>query len=326
MYLCNNAELMAHHRISCVIILSSHTNIPIGILTERDMVRFHSNGMDYQQIQAASVMSTPLSTVNTEDSLWSIHQQMIAMGVRRLVVTYGNGELAGIITQTQMLQRIDPTEMYQVMAQMQQTINLQTEELRQLNDQLQIVNQKLQQLSTEDELTKIANRRGFNHHLETSWKHLLREVKPLSVILCDIDEFKKFNDIYGHLVGDRCLEKVAEALHQSAQRPTDLVARYGGEEFAVILPNTDAKGAVIVAEQIQSTIADLRISHQGSLVSPYITLSMGIATTIPTAGSSTTALLDLADRLLYQSKQSGRNTYSIQDQMNSAAETMARLG
>ncbi|HEY9853620.1 MAG TPA: diguanylate cyclase [Leptolyngbyaceae cyanobacterium] len=183
-----------------------------------------------------------------------------------------------------------------------------------LYQQLLAANQQLVQLASLDGLTQLANRRRFDEYLNSEWRRLLREKQPISLILCDVDFFKAYNDAYGHLAGDFCLQQVANGIRQAVKRPADLVARYGGEEFAVILPNTPFAGAIHVAEQIRSQITDLRINHPQSLVSQYITLSLGVATTIPEDyQSSPDRLIGVADRSLYQAKARGRNTYAAEN-------------
>ncbi|HEY9859736.1 MAG TPA: diguanylate cyclase [Candidatus Obscuribacterales bacterium] len=163
------------------------------------------------------------------------------------------------------------------------------------------------QLAALDGLTQIANRRKFDEHLDLHWQQMAREQTPLAVILCDIDYFKEYNDTYGHLAGDDCLRKVAQALAQAVNRPYDLIARYGGEEFAAILPQTDQLGAIAIAHRLQAAIAQLQIPHAPTSASPYLTLSMGIAWTIPSPSRSPEHLIDEADQLLYLAKQRGRN-------------------
>ncbi len=173
--------------------------------------------------------------------------------------------------------------------------------------QLQVANQKLQQLAILDGLTGVANRRYFDLVLDNEWQRLTREKQPLSLILCDIDYFKAYNDAYGHPQGDRCLQKVAKVLQESIRRPADLVARYGGEEFAVILPNTDFKGALFVAKNISELLAKKQLPHCKSNVSKYVTCSIGIATQIPSLTHTAKVTVESADRALYQAKKQGRN-------------------
>lgn len=179
----------------------------------------------------------------------------------------------------------------------------------QLYQQLEIANRELQRLVTLDGLTGVANRRRFDEYLSIEWRHMAREQLPLSLILCDIDFFKKYNDTYGHQAGDDCLCKVANALSLCVKRPTDLVARYGGEEFAVILPNTTVVGASLVAQEIRAVINTLEIPHAQSLVSSHVTLSLGIACTQPKHDTSPAMLIATADAALYEAKAAGRNTY-----------------
>jgi two-component system, cell cycle response regulator len=173
--------------------------------------------------------------------------------------------------------------------------------------QLQIINKKLQQLAILDGLTGVANRRYFDLVLDNEWQRLARERQPLSLILCDIDYFKAYNDTYGHPQGDRCLQKIAKILQKSIRRPADLVARYGGEEFAVILPNTDFNGAFFVANQIQELLAQKQLPHCKSNISKYITCSIGITTQIPESSQQGTIAVESADRALYQAKKQGRD-------------------
>ena len=187
----------------------------------------------------------------------------------------------------------------------QVTIAIQQSELY---SQLQQANQQLKQLAILDGLTGVANRRYFDQVLSNEWNRLAREDnKPLSLILCDLDHFKVYNDNYGHPEGDSCLKKVAKILQQATKRAADLVARYGGEEFAVILPDTDESGALFVAENIKQKLNKQKIPHAESSVSPYVTISMGIATAFPTSEQKAEKLLEMADRALYRAKKQGRN-------------------
>jgi diguanylate cyclase (GGDEF)-like protein/PAS domain S-box-containing protein len=186
----------------------------------------------------------------------------------------------------------------------QVAIAIQQSELYQ---QLQAANQELQHLATSDGLTQIANRRRFDEYLVREWQRLSREKAPLSLILCDVDCFKTYNDTYGHQAGDACLKKIAKALCHAVKRSVDLVARYGGEEFAVILPNIDTEGALQVTKKIQTEVRGLKIAHPHSLVSEYVTVSLGVATTVPHPKSSAATLIAAADMALYQAKAEGRD-------------------
>ncbi|HEY9901194.1 MAG TPA: PleD family two-component system response regulator [Candidatus Sericytochromatia bacterium] len=177
----------------------------------------------------------------------------------------------------------------------------------QLYQKLEIANRELQRLAALDGLTGVANRRRFDEYLEAEWWRMAREKLPLSLILCDIDFFKRYNDTYGHQAGDACLRRVADSLRFCARRSVDLVARYGGEEFAVILPNTTAGGAFLVAEEIRTVVNTLKIDHAQSAVSQHITLSLGVACMHPTPNTTPSMLIAAADAALYQAKAAGRN-------------------
>ena len=177
---------------------------------------------------------------------------------------------------------------------------------------LQELNSELEKLATTDELTQLANRRCFDLDFNREWQRMRQAQTPLSLILCDIDCFKAYNDTYGHQAGDDCLQKVAAAIRQAAKRSTDLVARYGGEEFAVILANTDVDGAIQVAKRIGSAVKALQIDHGRSTVSQVVTISLGVATVIPDGEISLESLIALADKGLYQAKHKGRDRYCVQ--------------
>ncbi|MBD1923790.1 diguanylate cyclase [Microcoleus sp. FACHB-831] len=181
----------------------------------------------------------------------------------------------------------------------------------QLYQQLEAANQQLQRLATLDGLTSLANRRKFDEYLDAEWRRMAREKTPLSLILCDIDFFKRYNDNYGHPAGDECLQKVACAIRSAVKRPADLVARYGGEEFAAILPNTDLAGALKVAEEIRSRVGGLEIVHAFSSVKQHVTISLGVASIIPGHDTSVKMLIALADKALYQAKAEGRDGVSV---------------
>jgi diguanylate cyclase (GGDEF)-like protein len=163
-----------------------------------------------------------------------------------------------------------------------------------------------------DELTQIANRRKFNDKLDTEIKKLKRKGGYLSILMADIDHFKKYNDAYGHLEGDVCLKRVAETIKECVQRPGDLVARWGGEEFAILLADTDRNGAAFIAEKVRKAVEDLGIIHKDSPVAKVVTVSVGAATS-DTAGINKEGLIMQADKALYQAKKAGRNRIAVGD-------------
>ena len=177
---------------------------------------------------------------------------------------------------------------------------------------LEIIKNELEALSNRDGLTGISNRRYFDTTMEKEWNAAHREKRYLSLILFDIDYFKLYNDTYGHLAGDDCLCEVATAAATVIKRPRDTIARYGGEEFAVVLPDTDAAGAVYCAEQIRSHIENLNIRHASSIIADHITASLGVSTINPSIEAATfSQLIKEADLALYQAKREGRNCYRV---------------
>jgi len=203
-----------------------------------------------------------------------------------------------------------------------------------LYQELLTTNQELQKLALSDGLTSLANRRRFDKYIEDEWQRSAREQQPLSLILCDIDHFKLFNDTFGHPAGDRCLIHIARALLKVPQRPADLVARYGGEEFAIVLPNTDTKGAWRIAQSIHESIRALQIAHASSSPEAYVTVTMGVSTIIPGHDNTTQTLIRAADIALYYAKQQGRNrtyinghhnTINLADALKAEASSESRL-
>ncbi|MBD2043689.1 diguanylate cyclase domain-containing protein [Microcoleus sp. FACHB-672] len=172
---------------------------------------------------------------------------------------------------------------------------------------LKEANLKLHRLATVDELTGVANRRWFNESLNQEWRRMARERLPLSLILCDLDYFKQYNDTYGHLVGDFCLQKIAQTISDVLKRPADSVARYGGEEFVIILPNTHADGALQIAENMRNEVESLKMDHAKSEISQYVTLSLGVVSLLPQNPLNPSILMAVADKALYQAKAEGRN-------------------
>lgn len=176
-----------------------------------------------------------------------------------------------------------------------------------LTRRLDDANRELTRLSAMDGLTGIANRRHFDEFLAREWARGVRTAAPISLLMCDVDYFKHYNDIYGHQAGDECLKMVAAVLAHGVRRPADMSARYGGEEFAVVLPDTDAKGAAMVAEQIRRDLEGRRVPHGGSGFG-FVTLSIGVATLVAERGHGTPEnLVSAADKALYAAKQQGRN-------------------
>jgi len=203
--------------------------------------------------------------------------------------------------------------------QLKESFNTLEHRIEARTAELSKLNQELQRLANIDGLTQIANRRYFDQCLENEWETLILSREPLSLVLCDVDFFKKYNDTYGHQAGDTCLQQVAEVLKSSVHRATDLVARYGGEEFAIILSNTDEQGAMHVAQVMFKRLEKLAIPHQGTETG-RITVSMGISTVVPTVRRNLRSLLTETDLALYEAKAKGRNQFCLSSHSSKVEE------
>ncbi len=195
-------------------------------------------------------------------------------------------------------------------AELMDRLNQQSQNLTATNIALIHANTRLKELSELDGLTKIANRRHFDDTLVQEWQRLTRSHMPLSLILFDVDHFKQYNDTYGHPAGDECLIQIAQTALKQLGRPTDLLARYGGEEFIVLLPETDISGAIIVAEAIRQAIWNLEIVHHyAKSAAVFVSVSLGVASCIPTRERTPEAVISSADQALYEAKKRGRNLW-----------------
>lgn len=184
------------------------------------------------------------------------------------------------------------------------------QKLLKVSSELERANDELKLLVNMDGLTGLANRRSLDRTIKMDMARSTRYQQPLTIMLADIDHFKAYNDNYGHLQGDDCLKKVAQALSRVCKRGTDLVARYGGEEFAVLLPDTKAENAMLVAESLRAAVEGLHVEHEHSSASDYVTVSIGVFTKMVEKTDTPEGLLKKADEGLYQSKESGRNMAS----------------
>jgi two-component system chemotaxis family response regulator WspR len=187
--------------------------------------------------------------------------------------------------------------------------------LRASQKNLADANIELQKLAALDSLTGIANRRRFDEVMRAEWQRGQRDKKPLSLLMCDIDCFKIYNDSFGHLAGDLCLKKAAAVLTEHLKRPADVAARYGGEEFAIVLPDTDLEGALQIANACRAHIEQLAIDNPQA-PSGIISMSIGVASVVPSPGSSAVALIASADKALYKAKNDGRNRVVVASDPN----------
>ena len=176
---------------------------------------------------------------------------------------------------------------------------------------LEELNMQLLKWANLDGLTGLANRRHFNERFADEWLRAMRNRRPLTLIMFDVDWFKQYNDKFGHLEGDECLKRIAGSTQKVVCRPSDTVARYGGEEFIVLLPETDSSGATLVAEKIRIEIENLQMPNPDSTVIPFITISLGVTTVIPEVKADPNIYIKLVDEALYRAKNAGRNRISI---------------
>ena len=267
-------------------------HIPIG-----DLIPYHVEFMSKFQVKANLIV--PISKINTEqtsdanfdytkEQLWGL-----------LIVHQCSKPTKWQSSEIEFIERLAG----------QLAIAIQQSELYQ---KLVTANQKLVELANFDSLTKVANRRVFEEYMDRVWRRMAREKAPIALILCDVDYFKRYNDTYGHPAGDRCLQAIANAIKAEVKRPADLVARYGGEEFVVVLPQTDITGGFHVAELIRKRILDLKLVNARSQISEFVTMSLGVASTVPLRDSSWRKLIKIADEALYQAKEEGRDRTIIQ--------------
>ncbi|QKQ26710.1 diguanylate cyclase [Candidatus Reidiella endopervernicosa] len=184
------------------------------------------------------------------------------------------------------------------------------QELQSAQQELERMNEELKKLSLTDALTSVPNRRYFDESMEREFSRAQRDQHEISVIMIDIDNFKKYNDSYGHLEGDSCLQLVAKAMSDAVKRPTDTIARYGGEEFSILLPETPLEGAKEVAEVVRAAVEALGIEHKENPPG-VVTVSLGVATVIPDNENinKPVSFVNLADKALYNAKETGRNRF-----------------
>ena len=243
------------------------------------------------------------------DGVWSENGAQVAVKLEPFFYQTTWFYVLCILIFTLLLITIWKVSVYQLRARetlLKKLVNERTEALK-------TANRELEQLANSDGLTAIGNRRRFEEFLAGEWHRAIRFKTEISLILLDIDHFKRYNDTYGHLAGDECLKQVAEALNNTIHRPTDLVARFGGEEFAIVLGGTDADGAMTIAEEAFESVNNLEILHEDSETSKTLTVSVGIATTFAELGDDEGELVQAADEALYLAKESGRNQIICSD-------------
>jgi diguanylate cyclase (GGDEF)-like protein len=284
---------------SCMVITDSAR--PIGIITERDIVKHFSERMDKAEaydLPAGLLMSSPPVTVEAKTTLSEALVVARSHKIRHLPVTDGDGKLLGLVTQTDLT------------AAHLRVVEMQTEVLEravaQRTQELMELNHRLRELSLEDGLLKIGNRRAMEVDLAHTHAAARRYQRPYAIILSDIDHFKQYNDYYGHAAGDKALQQIAAVLRQSI-RKSDRVYRYGGEELLLLLPETNRQGAQNLGQKLLAAVAQCAIPHV-SHSAGIVTFSGGISCFDENGtAESWEDLLEQADRALYQAKSQGRN-------------------
>ncbi len=231
----------------------------------------------------------------------------LARALERVAVGGFDVEVPSVTLEPMDTMRIGVEDMCRRLQRMHSELQEKVVELERSQRELERHRDALQRLSYLDGLTGLKNRRRFDEYFLLASRHAARERSWLSLLLVDIDHFKRFNDTYGHLAGDDCLRAVARVLAANAQRPLDLAARFGGEEFALVLPDTELDGGAEVARKILSEVEALGIAHERSPVAPHLTVSVGLAACQPERDIPCIRLIEEADRALYQAKELGRN-------------------
>lgn len=192
-------------------------------------------------------------------------------------------------------------------------LQTQVEETRKAELALRLANASLQHTAFHDGLTQLFNRTAFETHFENQWNQHMARQRPLSVLMCDVDHFKKYNDLHGHVKGDECLRQVARALQSAVRGELDIVARYGGEEFVLVLPSTSLSVATIVASRVQQEVSRLALPHGAEGAGERVSVSIGVATTLPRDAAAKQSLIEMADHCLYQAKSLGRARYVAEE-------------
>ena len=294
--------------LECNIITASSGNNALGLMLEYDFALVlldvqmpEMDGFETAMLMKGSERTKVLPIIFV--TAISKEQWCIFKGYEVGAVDYLFKPIEPIVLKSKVKVFLELHEQKRLLKKQAELLEIKVKELLDLKQ----VNCYLENLSSQDGLTGIPNRRSFDQFIERSWKYSMREQQHLALIMVDIDCFKAFNDNYGHLKGDDCLVLVAKTLLTSIRRPIDLVARYGGEEFMAVLPDTDKDGALLVAERMRKGIEQLAITHEYSEVAAWITISIGVAEIIPQPSDLILEFIESVDTALYQAKQAGRN-------------------
>ncbi|MBO1254828.1 diguanylate cyclase [Alteromonas sp. 5E99-2] len=287
-----------------------------GVSSPRDIVGKTDYDMPWNKEQAdlfiefdQRVIKNDQAELHIIESLIKANGEHVWLETNKLPLYDDSGNVSGVIgTFIEVTDRINAKlELEALNKELEQRVIQRTKELKEANI-------ALEKLALLDELTQIPNRRAFREYFDKIWHSHYKDKSVFSLMLIDIDYFKRFNDAVGHVLGDEVLVKVARHLDTVlSNKRTDFVARFGGEEFAVLLPNTDVKGAQHVADALLKSVAKECIQHPDSPINPYITVSIGISVIDPVESKNDDNSLDKVDKALYQAKKNGRNRYQLSE-------------
>ena len=319
-YLADVIQSMIDNSYSCMIVVEN--DVPIGIVTERDIVRLMGlfiSDRPQNPIRVADVMSVPVATVSEDTTMFEALVISSALKIRHLPVVNSSGQMVGLVTQSDLARA--HFKIYEKQRDLiEHSVTQRTQELLHANEELK-------SLSLVDGLTGLGNRRSMEVDLDHTHSQAVRYNRSYSVVLFDVDHFKLYNDCYGHKAGDDALRRISDHLQKSI-RTCDRLYRYGGEEILLIMPESTLYGALILADRILASLAELKIAHEKSS-HQFVTLSCGVACQAEVNGyKSWEELVDLADRGLYASKNNGRNRATIippEDAINDGVPRMHGL-
>lgn len=278
--------------------------VPVGLITERDILHVLSQvfeGIDHSRVRARDIMTSPIHTLIESAPMGDVVRILRERGFRRVPIVDDKNQLAGILNLTE-LQNATNAALERRGRDLEEAVLARTTEL-------QAANARLEELSRQDSLTGLLNRRAMAERIEELHAIARRHGNPYSVILLDIDHFKLYNDTQGHPAGDGVIRRIGNCF-RDAIRASDSLYRYGGEEFLILLPETDVNGAALVTERIRGTVASRSIPHPASPTARHVTVSLGFTDVTTRETAHQLAWQDVvqrADHALYRSKQSGRN-------------------
>ncbi|MEA5553827.1 diguanylate cyclase [Anabaena cylindrica UHCC 0172] len=299
---CSLSKILQSQGITVKKTVSGTTSIEVAKQELPDLILLDINIPEINGYEVYQQLKTQIETANIPILFISTPEQTLAK-----IMSFNIGRVDYTEKNFQESEVLAPRKNKSLFWQQHEGIMNQNQGLWQEIWESQKAKQTIQVTTLVDELTGIANRRKFDEYFNLEWQRLSRENLSLSLLLCDVDCFKSYNDTYGYLSGDSCLQQIAKTIKLSVKRSTDLLARYQEEKFAIILPNTEFEGAVYLAELIRKEVYNLKIPHSESKVDNFITLSIGLATIFPQTKILPNTLIEMVDKALAEAKIHGRN-------------------